>query len=936
MKKFHIFIYLFLVFCLITSFVSIYADEYEYTEDWKILGDTVYINDSKVFASATPHTLSSSGWVYFEFESKIYDGNIDMFWGFNTNDTFPTKKVFIWRNYTHYYESFSFYQDEYVETFYDVTNYTKLLMEDYSNYSVKYGNLNNTKLYDFTYNNGDNHGTAAFNTWQQIGDGNDYQITGNETYRTTYNNSINYWDWKSFNKDYDKVSWEYENMTQWYILRNQTIQQGKRYKLKVWVNIEFSGFYKFSGKYWWGFKPSNRGLKQARQDGQLYVLDPWYDSEWSYRRAITVTNAVSGFQSLLKIGNTTGGDTNCNGHAQDDFDDLRFTEDDGQTLIPYWIENVTVDDQVWVWINNTAGDSTLYMYYGNATCGNVSDGEDTFILFDDFNDASFNGSMWEEINGDGTYTENNGYLFVDGDNAKSYGVNSKDDFGPSRLRGRTKVHDKDTLWTFWGYCHVDSGAPFSSRYRLDSSRVINTNSKFTTNCGDDNPVGDWESLDYATNADENYHVFHVNRSETSGGECSLDWQDNVTHNYWSNTDREILFANRGGAGVTGLYIDWVFLAKYSGTIPTFSFGGEHGQFCPEITITNEHPEDDEEDVELTPILTELNATVTITDSFPTNVTAWSNESGLWRIVNWNETGVNGVYHFDNASWVDSYNTDYWWSVNVTNDTFNCWYNLTFKFTTKKLDNNAPTIILGTEHPSNNSIGIKWWNLPLVWNVTIEDAEGSLFDWTIQTVGHGATSGNGEGNGSKSANLGALYKGAFVTVWVNATDTLGSGKTNHSIFYFTSRVNQIPFVTDVSPSNQSTGVAVGSYYLNVTVWDWDDGYAEEPTDVYWWTNASGQWINFAFDDDKMNGTALSHTYMNFLGYNKKYFWSVNLSDGDGGFNNLTFHFTTEELTSGDGMVIRNNVNSSLNLALVLSGSLIGLLFIFMYRRRRLGG
>jgi hypothetical protein len=39
-------------------------------DEWIIDGDTVYVNDSMVYASATPHTISDGDFVEFEFISK--------------------------------------------------------------------------------------------------------------------------------------------------------------------------------------------------------------------------------------------------------------------------------------------------------------------------------------------------------------------------------------------------------------------------------------------------------------------------------------------------------------------------------------------------------------------------------------------------------------------------------------------------------------------------------------------------------------------------------------------------------------------------------------------------------------------------------------------------------------------------------------------------
>jgi uncharacterized protein YxeA len=71
---------------LIMSCTSTIADN-----NYIINGDTVYIDDSKVYLSATPHTLSCSEWVYFNLTSKVYTGNIDACWGFNTSVSKPTK-----------------------------------------------------------------------------------------------------------------------------------------------------------------------------------------------------------------------------------------------------------------------------------------------------------------------------------------------------------------------------------------------------------------------------------------------------------------------------------------------------------------------------------------------------------------------------------------------------------------------------------------------------------------------------------------------------------------------------------------------------------------------------------------------------------------------------------------------------------------------------
>lgn len=112
---------------------------------------------------------------------------------------------------------------------------------------------------------------------------------------------------------------------------------------------------------------------------------------WSYafRKEITVTNANADYQTKVLIGKTSdavGEDVDCGGHIADDFDDLRFTAADETTLLNYWIESI-VDSGgtklATVWVQNNAGaDTTLYMYYGGTEVA-VSDGDATFLFFED-------------------------------------------------------------------------------------------------------------------------------------------------------------------------------------------------------------------------------------------------------------------------------------------------------------------------------------------------------------------------------------------------------------------------------------------------------------------------------------------------------------------------------------------------------------------------
>jgi hypothetical protein len=75
-------------------------------------------------------------------------------------------------------------------------------------------------------------------------------------------------------------------------------------------------------------------------------------------------------------------------NVRTDFGDVRFTSSDGTTLLDYWMESETDNDNAVFWVevsdNLSAGNVTIYIYYGNATATTTSNGANTFLFFDDF------------------------------------------------------------------------------------------------------------------------------------------------------------------------------------------------------------------------------------------------------------------------------------------------------------------------------------------------------------------------------------------------------------------------------------------------------------------------------------------------------------------------------------------------------------------------
>jgi len=119
------------------------------------------------------------------------------------------------------------------------------------------------------------------------------------------------------------------------------------------------------------------------------LLDPWWDSNWLYKKPITITysgSALTDYQ--IKIVTDTQSLIN-GGKMQSDCDDIRMIDsaEGSEDELNYWIESGTcgtASTRIWVKLPSITGNKTIYMYYGNDSAPNASNGSDTFVFFDDF------------------------------------------------------------------------------------------------------------------------------------------------------------------------------------------------------------------------------------------------------------------------------------------------------------------------------------------------------------------------------------------------------------------------------------------------------------------------------------------------------------------------------------------------------------------------
>jgi hypothetical protein len=107
-----------------------------------------------------------------------------------------------------------------------------------------------------------------------------------------------------------------------------------------------------------------------------------------------------------------------------DFGDIRFTKSDGATLLDYWLESYDGGVAIfWVEVDSIPASpdtATIYIYYGKSDATTTSNGDNTFLFFDDFLGTSLDTNKWYVgTDTNGSYTVSGGELKLDACMVKS-------------------------------------------------------------------------------------------------------------------------------------------------------------------------------------------------------------------------------------------------------------------------------------------------------------------------------------------------------------------------------------------------------------------------------------------------------------------------------------------------------------------------------------
>jgi len=133
--------------------------------------------------------------------------------------------------------------------------------------------------------------------------------------------------------------------------------------------------------------------------------EPWLDG-WQCRKSHVINasaGAGTGYVIGIKVYNGTGTDGTETINSVSfgkvyinsttaDFREVRFTDNDAVTLLPYWIESYSAGAYAVIWVkvadDLSTDPATIYVYWSNPAAFPASYGDTVFTQFDDFEDSN--------------------------------------------------------------------------------------------------------------------------------------------------------------------------------------------------------------------------------------------------------------------------------------------------------------------------------------------------------------------------------------------------------------------------------------------------------------------------------------------------------------------------------------------------------------------
>lgn len=318
---------------------------------------------------------------------------------------------------------------------------------------------------------------------------------------------------------------------------------------------------------------------------------------WDYRKAHHIEGSSAGDQTNYQVkfvvhigtGTDSGEDVYIeSGKCNADFSDIRFTRNDETTLLDYWMEPCcpfTDNATFWVEVPNIYAPSgaDIWMYYGNDEATSASNGDATFLFFDDFPGTTLDTGKWTS-SGSVTVADSVATIIRSGSDAS---INSKSNFGTNtavRTQMKTKHFDATTYREYLRWDPI-TGSTGNIRVILsDNSAVYGKKVQF----GDATTSNLYAIPNWA--ADTFGHIDMIRNAVTSSTVIfNNDYA--VTETTRLQNGNHFLYFWARGVDNSQLDVDWIFVRNYISPEPTpYSWGYEEDNFPEDnIIMPNEMP-----------------------------------------------------------------------------------------------------------------------------------------------------------------------------------------------------------------------------------------------------------------------------------------------------------------------------------------------------------
>jgi len=529
------------------------------------------------------------------------------------------------------------------------------------------------------------------------------------------NNSVDVSRWPACNvtvfdeNDNELTVYFYEDTTGDWIIQqiNTSVPSGSNV---VWSN--YSNASSYYTTYNWAVHVSD-GVHWTNNTYHFtteFTPSTWWNTDWHIRKEITinhsmVSSTLSNFPILFRTV-----DTDLSFYAQNNGEDIVFTDYSGNKLshqIEYY--NDTTGELV-CWVNVTSlssdADTLLYMYYGNADCSSQQNSygvwdsshrlvyhldETTGTHYDSTvygNDGSPSGGLNQDVVGliDGAdeFDGINSQITTSDDDSLDFGENS---FTISAWINLTKTS------TYQAIAQKRDGANQGFYFDIRSNGLIEAKIEDITTASitgilttSDVCTANWRYIAGVFDRSSNKMVGYVDGIK----ELEVDISS-ITDTINTSTDLHVGYYDSAfpANGIIDelrvsekrLSDDWINTSYMNQRDPSsfYSIGIKETYGTGIPIVSDESPLNNSEQVAFNPL---LQARITDYEDDDVDWYILSNYSGSWSVIDSGTlSGGNGLISSTPTN-MDSYDTTYYWSVNVTDPGGSGkWTNKTYCFTT---------------------------------------------------------------------------------------------------------------------------------------------------------------------------------------------------------------------------------------------------------------